>query len=425
MDLSLPLLLFLRLTVTLGILFFSQYHRRWPLEITLCVASFALALMYGITPWDWAVIAFNGCMDLALLGLLCVLLTILTLSRLMEKTGQTQRLMDTVRSLITFPRLRLAFFPALIGLLPVPGGAIFSCPMVKELSGHMNVTNEYRAHLNVWFRHIWEGVWPLYPGYVLFCALSELSPPVTTLYNTPILLAAVFAGWLFFLRDLPNEALPGTPPLVSHSNWSSTIREGLPIILGLGCAFLLNALLPKIPSGFSFAFGFLIGIIACVIRNHVSPKEILQALWTPKNNAILRMVIGIFIFKSVIINCGLISDIGTLVKGNQVILFMACIILPVLGGIFTGIMVGLVGICLPILVPLIQQAGLWDERIPWLILASMCGYVGQMISPVHVCIAVTARYFDISLGSLLRGMILPCLILFGTAIGCFFVYLNL
>ena len=421
MDLSLPMLLIVRLVLTLTVLFYGQY-RRWPLELTLCGTSLVLALLYGIMPWEWAGIALDGCLDLSLMALLCVLAAIMGLSGLMEKTGQTQRLMDEIRARITSPKLRLAFFPALIGLLPVPGGAIFSCPMVKELSGDMNVTNEYRARLNAWFRHIWECVWPLFPGYVLLCALTDLTPPVITLHCLPIWAAAILGGWWAFLRDLPPDAAPGRP-LVPHSSWKSALREGLPIILGLASSFLLHALLPDIPAGFSFAMGFAAGILTCLLQNRTSPVQLGRILYSPKTCGILRMVIGIFIFKSVIVHCGLIADIGALVQGSRTVLFFACIVLPLLGGMFTGIQIGLVGMCFPILIPLIQQAGLWDERIPWVILAEMFGYIGQMLSPVHVCLVVTSRYFDVTLGSLLKGMLFPCIILSVTAVVCFFIYL--
>ncbi len=51
------------------------------------------------------------------------------------------RLLDTFRGLVRRPSLNLIVFHALIGLLPMPGGAIFSAPMVKNF-GHRHLLKD-------------------------------------------------------------------------------------------------------------------------------------------------------------------------------------------------------------------------------------------------------------------------------------------
>jgi hypothetical protein len=42
-----------------------------------------------------------------------------------------------------------------------------------------------------------------------------------------------------------------------------------------------------------------------------------------------------------------------------------------------------------------------------------CGYVGMILSPVHVCLVVTNEYFKTRLFSSYRYIVLPALVVFG------------
>ena len=416
------------IVTALAVLVVGQ-RRHWRFEYALIAASFALACVRGIWPWDWVVMAVRSCFDMTLLGLLCALTSILLLSGAMDQSGQAKRMADGVKLLIHSTKVRLMFFPALVGLLPVPGGAVFSCPMVHEVAKDSPLPPPHLSAINYWFRHIWEAVWPLFPGFILYCALSELTPFEVITYNWPIWLAGLFAGWLCFLRNIPkdltcNDSAPEEAAGIRPSRWTA-LKESTSLLSGLVGAFALRALFPQIPAGFTFAAGFCLGVGVCLWTNRLPVASTLAPILTSeKTTGILRVVIAIFIFKGVMLQSNAINGLGALIEGSQAALFVACIILPILGGVFTGIQVGLVGITFPILVPMVQHAGLWDERIVWLGLASMCGYIGQMISPVHVCLIVTCHFFNTGMGTVMRQMGKPCLILLATAVAWFALHVS-
>ncbi len=68
-----------------------------------------------------------------------------------------------------------AGLPALIGMLPMPGGAIFSAPLVDSVDDNDELFSSEKAAVNYWFRHIWEYWWPMYPGVILAVKYSGLS----------------------------------------------------------------------------------------------------------------------------------------------------------------------------------------------------------------------------------------------------------
>lgn len=402
-------------------------RRKWPLELSLLAAGFVLALLSGLSPLQWGSVVLLSFGDEGMPALLCAILSILLLSGVMEKSGQSRRLVVGVEAAVKSARVRLIFFPAMIGLLPMPGGAVFSCPMVQETARRLDLSGEDKSLLNYWFRHIWELVWPLYPGFVLYCGLCEFSPWTAAAHNWPSLLASVVSGRLLFLRRAPAvvQTAEETPEREEGARDRVSLwRESLPFIVGLSGAFAVRMLVPDLASGFAFGLGFSAGTAVCLISNRQSPAVILSVLGSRKSLGISALVVTVFIFKNVLGQSGIMDSLGGSAR-NPVILFLACTLLPLLSGMLTGVLVALVGISFPLLLTMLQQADLWAERLPWLTLALMFGNIGQMLSPVHVCLVVTCRFFNVGLGGTLRRLVLPCLILAATALIWFGVLLAL
>ena len=97
------------------------------------LGALALGVLFGESPPVIAQSVAKSLFDLKTVSLALIVSLILVLSNSMEKAGQMQRLLASFQGLVSNPRLNLTIFPALIGLLPMPGGAVFSAPMVKEL----------------------------------------------------------------------------------------------------------------------------------------------------------------------------------------------------------------------------------------------------------------------------------------------------
>ena len=120
------------------------------------LGAILIGALFGLRPGAMISSAVGSVMMPKTLSLAVVVTLILVLSSSMEKGGHMARLLDNFRGLVANPRLNLALFPALIGLLPMPGGAIFSAPMVKELGGRSGLRPDQLSFINYWYRHIWE-----------------------------------------------------------------------------------------------------------------------------------------------------------------------------------------------------------------------------------------------------------------------------
>ncbi|TKB27093.1 DUF401 family protein [Desulfopila sp. IMCC35006] len=381
------------------------------LALSILLGGLFMGLVFGLSV---PVLLQTGVMALVqekFLFLVGIVGSILILSDALERSGQSARLMTALSGYLVRPRLRLIFFPALIGLLPMPGGAIFSAPMVKAVSADMTLGNEDRVVINYWFRHVWEMAWPLYPGIILTVALADI--PITALISRswPGVAAMFGIGWFFFLRGgvlhadvVPGEARP------DKGGRTTVLREGLPLFIAIVGAIGLESLLARFAPHISFEWGVivaLVGAIICIIAQNQLGSGLLfsvlkkKSLWT-----MLMVIAAIFIFKDLMQAAGIVQAMAAS-AGGGVALFAAAVFLPFLVGMVAGINVAFVGATFPLLIGLLHSLGMADKLVPYLVLGSFSGFTGVMISPIHICFVLTCNYFETDLGRAWRRIIAP------------------
>lgn len=95
------------------------------LAISILLGGLFMGLVFGMGVSNLATVSAMALIQEKFLFLAAIVGLIMMLSDGLERSGQSKRLMDSLSGYLTSPRLRLIFFPALIGLLPMPGGAIF------------------------------------------------------------------------------------------------------------------------------------------------------------------------------------------------------------------------------------------------------------------------------------------------------------
>ena len=130
--------------------------------------------------------------------LICVLL-IGVLGNLLKQTGALQSMIYHLERLVGDLRLLTAALPALIGILTVPGGAIFSAPLVEQAGGKAGLDAVRQAAANLWFRHALYFAYPLFPSVIIASELSGLGALTFLRYNlfpTTVALAAAY-GLIF------------------------------------------------------------------------------------------------------------------------------------------------------------------------------------------------------------------------------------
>jgi hypothetical protein len=84
-------------------------------------------------------------------------------------------------------------------------------------------------------------------------------------------------------------------------------------------------------------------------------------------------------------------------------------------GIVSGITIAAVGTTFPILISLIHTMGETHLMLPYMMLALSSGFIGVLLSPLHLCLPLSNEYFQSSLMPIYRYLLISCtaLLFFG------------
>jgi integral membrane protein (TIGR00529 family) len=384
--------------------------RKWTLGNAFLTSSAGLGLIFGMRPLPIIQSAGAAMVHPKTLSLSVVVSLILVLSHSLEKSGQMTRLLEGFKGLIRWPKVNMVIFPALIGLLPMPGGAIFSAPMVKNLGDDYGLSGSQLSYINYWFRHIWEYWWPLYPGILLTTALAEVDLWHLVFFTLPLTVVAVAAGY-WPLRG----AMVGSQKVVVRHAIGPFFKELAPIlfVIGLGLALgnVMSVILPDTMSAITKELGLIVALLLAIVwvwrGNSMSWPVCWMIIRQPALLKMIYMVTAILIFKGVLEDSGAVKLVSQEMLRWHIPLMPIAMLLPFLVGLVAGITIAFVGTTFPILISLIHSLGQSHLLLPFLMLALASGFVGVLLSPLHLCLLLSNEYFQTSLIPVYRHMRLP------------------
>lgn len=204
-----------------------------PLWAMILLAAVGVGLFGGRGIGGLGVDAAAVCADRSVLELLAIIVLIYLYSHLLQKTGRMERITDTLNGLLRDPRAVMVAVPGLVGLIPMPGGAMFTAPITDRVGDRMAISREDKVFSNYWFRHCWELAFPLYPGIILCAGLMQEEPITLTWTLLPLAATAFCAGLALFLTRAGSgvaAAVAGeTPENGPCSQLSDEVHENIVI----------------------------------------------------------------------------------------------------------------------------------------------------------------------------------------------------
>ncbi len=385
-----------RLAIVFMILLFL--NRKLPLYFCLLISSLLMGLWMGMNFQSIIGVLLTEVMKPSTLILSLVIVLIVLFSGLLKMSGSLDSIVSSMKGLSTRPGLSLALAPALIGFLPMPGGAVFSAPMVESAVGDLKVTSESKLAINYWFRHIPEFIWPLYPGFILSLSIFGLEAWKLTVYQSPLSLGAALAGVLFVLPSFSGRRYRNDG--VSENPWKDFFIQLAPIIMVLALMFglqggaeiygLRTGKTVPLTQHISMTVGLITGIIYLKKAYDIDFRTICSITYRSGAFNIVLMVFGIMAFKGILDQSQAISQIKTELQAFEISEVYVIALLPLIAGLITGIAVGFVGSSFPLVATLAPAN---ENIIPYVVLAYGFGFLGMMLSPVHLCFLVTQEYF--------------------------------
>jgi integral membrane protein (TIGR00529 family) len=394
------------------------------LLVSVLVGTLLLGLWFGHGLPAVGAIAWERFSSPDNLLLVAVLLLVIWLSSLMAEGGVMRDLVEAVRSRVP-RRLAFAALPAVIGFLPMPGGALFSAPMVDSADPDRALSGLLKTQTNHWFRHIWEYWWPLYPGVILALELTRLEIWQFVLAQLPVTLIAAGSGALLLLRRIPrvereSVASAGSGPATAAPppTRRSFLNLMAPILVVVAVFVLLQVLFPglqRVSRYVPMAAGLVLALVVLQLQRRLPLSAWLQAVFSWRALQITLLVVVVRIYGAVIeapLPDGVLP-VGLLRRelaqfGIPDALLIA--FLPFICGFTMGSTVGYVGASFPLALSLLGPSPSLGRLAATTVLAYGFGFMGELLSPVHICLVVTAEYFRIRLLRSLASLIPPALL---------------
>ena len=138
----------------------------------------------------------------------------------------------------------------------------------------------------------------------------------------------------------------------------------------------------------------------------------------------IYMIMSIYGFKSILEESHAIIDVSNFLAEQQIPPVFVVIVLPALVGLISGISVAFVGTSFPIVISLLNTLSIeGTAMLPYLVLAFASGFMGVMLSPLHICLILTREYFRADFGKVYAHLWKPALVTFLCALLYFGVLL--
>lgn len=389
-----------KLLVVIAVIIFL-IRKKWNLGYIILLSSLLLGLLFGLNPKEIGINFVQAIMDPVTIRLIGIIVLVFLLSSILKRIESLKDIIDSLQKLVKDYRLILAFIPSFLGLLPMPAGAMFSAPMVKEIGDRAGLNPEEETFVNYWFRHIWEFVWPLYPSIILLSALLGVEVREIIIVQLPIALIALMLGLIWEQRYLKREEASD-----KRGDFGLNIKKLFfstwPILLVMFLVIIIKI---------DLLISLILVILSLVLLNRSKMKtEVIMEIIKkdiPLNTVVL--IAGIMIFKRMLQATGAIMVIPGFFTELGVHPLVILFSIPFLIGMLTGITSAIVGIGFPVLLPFIVSQG--EVNLNYAMFAFVGGYMGHMLSPMHLCLVVTNDYFKADTGKIYKMLIPPLIII--------------
>ncbi len=365
------------------------------LKVPIGISLLSGAIFLGIWSFGFScelmMLLYNSLINIQSWRLVITVVLILTFAHLFESAGFVRSMVSSLESFLP-PRWVARAAPAIIGLLPMPGGAMVSAPIVKQIGRGSEISPERFTAQNYWWRHVWEATWPLYPSIILAAAVLNVSVWDVAIINFPISVTCILTGLLL--------GKVGSPKKSSRKiDIIKLVKSLWPILF-----IVIVGLVLKIDLIISVTLVLLI----LIFRYKLPSKEIKSAFRKGFSPGIILLIFGVMTLMYTMEKSGVAALFYEELLRLNIPPGIVAFAVPFVVGILTGVTSAYIGVGFPIILPLLGAESLSYKA--GMFLAFTGGFMGVMASPVHLCLVLTSQYFRASLAKTLLLVAIPILL---------------
>jgi len=371
-------------------LFVVLMYRRVGLGVSLTVAAFLMSLLsLGIS--GTGTVLLETCIDPVTLTLVFASFFIMFLSQLYKETGLVNVLTRSLSGFIKNSKVTVSLLPAVIGLLPVAGGALMSAPMVEAEADKLGLDKSKKTYINIWFRHAILPVYPISQFLILTAALTETSIDALIARQALVVTVMIIIGYFIGLRKTQVAKTDNTEAESNpKANLKGLLYSFLPIIITIILAAALNV---------NIAIATLAGVITILIITKTKLTAFQKIL---KNKAIWEVTLAAFgalLLRNVTLASGASDILGSALANMNLSGIIVLSIVPAVLGFLLGSPSGAVALSVPILA---ETVTFIPKNASLLYISA---YLGYLSAPTHLCLVFTAQYFKTSISKSYKYLI--------------------
>ncbi len=380
--------IFVSLLVLVGLL-----RVRVRIGLAMMVAAVVLAVLLGVTPRamgrvmaaEWRDQPLVETTPYLFVSLTALLLLVNVLGHALTQVGISARLAPAMHGLFRSRRVALAAIPLMMGMLPTPGGIMLSAPMVRDAGDKIGVERSRLAAINFLFRHQWESIWPLFPSVPLIQGMLGVSAWHLISRHLALSVAGTVGGIVFLL-------LVGIPPRGEldarpRAAFVTHIRDFMQAFWPIAFTAALYVVLDVPP-----AVGIFLAIVGLLLLHRVERRRWPGIFKAAKEPDMVMLIFGALWFRLILDASGAVGSVVDFFADVHMPPLLVVFLLPLLVSASTGVTLGTVAITYPFLMPYIQTPDGPNLGVETLAFAGLI--FGLTLSPIHLCLALSASYFE-------------------------------
>ncbi len=320
---------------------------------------------------------FKGVFSRSTLSLVTAFSSALFISYILKVNGLFDRITELAVSI--GPRFASIFIPVLIGLIPMPGGALVSAMMMKEhYMERQKLDSDFATFVNYWFRHITIPVWPIFQSIIIASVILQTSVVRVIEATYPAAIGSTLAGLLILLPGMRKANNSIERGKVSYRS----LVYFWPFILIIVLIFLV-----KLSVDISLL------LTAVVVMAYARPKlrEVKEGLKFAFSAKILAVVLAVTMFTQYVYDSRAAEALYDFMVSRNLPSLLLCFLITFLIGVTTAAEYVYTGTALPLLSVIIGKSS--SIRDLYLLTSYAGGYFGVMLSPVHLCLVLTLEYY--------------------------------
>jgi len=355
--------------------------------LALLMGTVTVGLFSQLSPQQFADVFSSALTDMTTFDLMLIVSLIPILAHCMKETGMLDNLIKSVKDILS-SRAVLMFLPALMGALPMAGGALLSAPLIDDEAKRLKLSEEERSFVNVWFRHWLWFIYPLSPPLILAASLTGVGLYSLILIQFLPLLLYLLLGYFVSIRKIEDDR-EGEKHRDAKTLLSIPVNMS-PIVL----VILLNIL------GVDMAAALAIGVAFVLVMNRVKPRRAALLLRRGFDWRLPFAIIGVICFRYMMEASGAVSTLLPYIEATRLPTTLLLIAIAWIVGLATAMPTAGIAIIIPI--AMVMAGNLTPILTSAIYLTMIFSY---LISPMHLCLILTVEYYKARLHTVYQKMI--------------------